>query len=76
MNVPSNIFAAFIISSLLSGLIYFIKIRCNNQEYNRLDLVRLCLFGSIIGGSNYILFSNNKASPTSLQEVMTGMPDF
>ena len=76
MNVPSNIFAAFAISIILSGVIYFIKIRRNNQEYNRADLVKLCLFGSIIGGTNYILFSNKKASSMALQEVLTGMPDF
>ena len=76
MNVPSNIFAAFAISIILSVVIYFIKIRRNNQEYNRADLVKLCLFGAIIGGTNYILFSNKKASSMALQEVLTGMPDF
>jgi len=76
MNLPSNIFVAFAISIILSGVIYFIKIRRNNQEYNRVDLVKLCLFGSIIGGTNYLLFSNNKTSSMALQEVMTGMPNF
>jgi len=76
MKLPSNILVAFAISVALSSMMYYIHIRRNNEDFQRQDLIKACLFGAIIGGTNYLLFSNADASPVINQEILTGMPDF
>jgi len=76
MKLPSNILASFAVSLVLSALIYVINVKRNDDEINKRDLLKISLLGCIVGGSNYLLFSNSESVPVINQEIMTGMPDF